>query len=34
MATFFGSLAAVLTAVMALPSTAVAWNTPGHMLSG
>jgi hypothetical protein len=24
----------VLTAVMALSSTAVAWNIPGHMLSG
>jgi S1/P1 Nuclease len=33
MATLIGSLTVVLTAVMALPSTAVAWNIPGHMLS-
>ena len=29
-----GSLTVVLTAIMALSSTAVAWNIPGHMLSG
>src|SRR5574341_2000201 len=34
MATLIGSLAVVLTAVMALPSAAVAWHIPGHMLSG
>src|SRR4029450_11288296 len=34
MATLIGSLTVVLTAVMALSSTAVAWNIPGHMLSG
>ena len=33
MATLIGSLTVVLTAVMALSSTAVAWNIPGHMLS-
>jgi hypothetical protein len=34
MATLIGSLTVVLTAVMALFSTAVAWNIPGHTLSG
>ena len=34
MAALIGSLTVVLTAVMALSSTAVAWNIPGHMLSG
>src|SRR5262249_51710753 len=34
MATLIGSLTVVLTAIMALSSTAVAWNIPGHMLSG
>ena len=34
MATLIGSLTVVLTAVMALSNTAVAWNIPGHMLSG
>src|SRR5262245_8480826 len=34
MTTLIGSLTVVLTAVMALSSTAVAWNIPGHMLSG
>lgn len=34
MTTLIGSLAVVLTAVMALPNTAIAWNIPGHMLSG
>jgi S1/P1 Nuclease len=34
MATLIGSLTVVLSAVMALSSTAVAWNIPGHMLSG
>jgi len=34
MATLIGSLSVVLTAVMALSSTAVAWNILGHMLSG
>ena len=33
MATWIGSLTVVLTAIMALSSTAVAWNIPGHMLS-
>jgi hypothetical protein len=33
MATLIGSLTVVLSAVMALSSTAVAWNIPGHMLS-
>jgi hypothetical protein len=33
MATLIGSLTVVLTAVMALSNTAVAWNIPGHMLS-
>src|SRR5262245_7729655 len=33
MATLIGSLTVVLTAIMALSSTAVAWNIPGHMLS-
>jgi S1/P1 Nuclease len=33
MATLIGSLTVVLTAVMALSSTPVAWNIPGHMLS-
>jgi len=33
MATLIGSLAVVLTTIMALSSTAVAWNIPGHMLS-
>jgi hypothetical protein len=33
MATLIGSLTVVLTAVMALSSTAVAWNIPAHMLS-
>jgi hypothetical protein len=33
MATLIGSLTVVLTAVMALSNTAVAWNRPGHMLS-
>ena len=27
-------IAVVLTALIALPGTAVAWNIPGHMLSG
>src|SRR4029453_456796 len=34
MATLIGSLTWVLTPFMALSSTAVAWNIPGHMLSG
>src|SRR4030095_9081274 len=34
MATLIGSLTVLLTAVMALSSTAVAWNIPGHMFSG
>jgi hypothetical protein len=34
MATLIGSLTVVLTAVMALSNTALAWNIPGHMLSG
>ena len=33
MATLIGSLTVLLTAVMALSNTAVAWNRPGHMLS-
>src|SRR4029453_4912692 len=33
MATLIGSLTWVLTPFMALSSTAVAWNIPGHMLS-
>ena len=33
MATLIGSLTVMLTAVMALSNTAVAWNRPGHMLS-
>src|SRR5678816_3874494 len=34
MATLIGSRTGVLTAVMALSSSASAWNIPGHMLSG
>src|SRR5262245_44264444 len=33
MATLIGSLTVVLTAVMALSSTSVAWTIPGHILS-
>ncbi len=34
MSTLIGLLAVVLTALVALPGQAVAWNIPGHMLSG
>jgi hypothetical protein len=34
MSTLIGLITVVLTAFIALPGQAVAWNIPGHMLSG